>query len=90
MKDNKLIDFSMQFAIDIVKLHDNIKGYTAIKNQLLKSGTSIGANIHEANYAQSRADFIAAYNEIAYRLVANACICCFGQASRAMKCRCAT
>ncbi len=59
MKDNKLIDFSMQFAVDIVKLHDCIKGYTAIKNQFLKSRTSIGANIHEANYAQSRADFIA-------------------------------
>jgi four helix bundle protein len=29
-----------------------------LKNQILKSGTSIGANIHEANYAQSKADFV--------------------------------
>ncbi len=49
----------MTFAVNIVTLHDSIKGYSAIKNQLLKSGTSIGANIHEANYAQSKADFIA-------------------------------
>ncbi len=59
MKENKLVDLSMQFAIDIVKLYDSLKGYSVIKNQLLKSGTSIGANIHEANYAQSKADFIA-------------------------------
>jgi four helix bundle protein len=37
---------------------DGIKGKTAITNQLLRSGTSIGANIHEANYAQSKADFV--------------------------------
>ena len=42
----------------IVKLCDSIKGKSAIVNQLLRSGTSIGANIHEANYASSRADFI--------------------------------
>ena len=49
----------MEFSIKIVKLCDGIKGKSAIVNQLLRSGTSIGANIHEANYASSRADFIA-------------------------------
>ena len=38
---------------------DNIKGHSSITNQLERSATSIGANIHEANYAQSKADFIA-------------------------------
>ena len=53
---------SFQFAVRIVKLCKHLRGtkkeYTLSK-QLLRSGTSIGANIHEANYASSRADFIA-------------------------------
>ena len=59
MSDNLVLDLSMQFAIDIVNLCENLKGKNALVNQLLRSGTSIGANIHEANYASSRADFIA-------------------------------
>lgn len=61
MKENKLVDLSKQFAIDIVRLcndlKENKKG-SILSSQLLRSGTSIGANIHEANYAASRADFI--------------------------------
>ena len=49
----------MDFSVAIVNLCDSIKGKSAIVNQLLRSGTSIGANIHEANYASSKADFIA-------------------------------
>ncbi len=48
----------MEFAVNIIALYDLVKGYSPIKIQFLKSGTSIGANIHEANYAQSKADFI--------------------------------
>ena len=59
MTNNIIADLSMEFSIKIVKLCDGIKGKSAIVNQLLRSGTSIGANIHEANYASSRADFIA-------------------------------
>ena len=59
MTKNIIVDLSMDFSIAIVNLCDNIKGKSAIINQLLRSGTSIGANIHEANYASSRADFIA-------------------------------
>ena len=59
MTNNIIIDLSMDFSIAIVTLCDAIKGKSAITNQLLRSGTSIGANIHEANYASSRADFIA-------------------------------
>lgn len=58
MSDNFLVDFSIEFATKIVNLTDEIQGKGVLKNQILKSGTSIGANIHEANYAQSKADFI--------------------------------
>lgn len=61
MKENKLVDLSKQFAVDIVNLctdiKENRKG-NVLLNQLLRSGTSIGANIHEANYVASKADFI--------------------------------
>ena len=59
MTNNIIVDLSMSFSVSIVNLCDSIKGKSAIVNQLLRSGTSIGANIHEANYASSRADFIA-------------------------------
>jgi four helix bundle protein len=59
MTDNILVDLSMDFAVKIVHLCDALKGKNALTNQLLRSGTSIGANIHEANYASSRADFVA-------------------------------
>ena len=61
MKENILIDLSKQFAVDIVNLCTEIKEHrkcNVLLNQLLRSGTSIGANIHEANYASSKADFI--------------------------------
>ena len=59
MTNNIIVDLSMDFSVSIVNLCDNIKGKSAIVNQLIRSGTSIGANIHEANYASSRPDFIA-------------------------------
>jgi len=58
MTDNILVDLSMEFSVEIVNLCDSIKGKSVLTNQLIRSGTSIGANIHEANYAHSRADFI--------------------------------
>lgn len=58
MTDNILIDLSMAFAVEIVDMCEGIKGKASLVNQALRSGTSIGANIHEANYAQSKADFI--------------------------------
>ena len=59
LKENKLIDMSMEFSIKIIKLCENIKGHYSLVNQLERSGTSIGANIREAKYAHSRPDFIA-------------------------------
>ena len=61
MSDNLVLDLSMQFAIDIVNLCESLKGRNSLTNQLLRSGTSIGANIHEGNYASSKADFIAKF-----------------------------
>ena len=58
MADNLLVELSLEFAVKIVKMTDKIQGKGVLKNQILKSGTSVGANIHEANYAQSKADFV--------------------------------
>ena len=61
MADNQLVILSKAFAVDIIGLCESLRERrkaTAIINQLLRSGTSIGANIHEANYTSSKADFI--------------------------------
>ncbi len=47
----------MDFAVMALKLTDEISGHYSLKNQFERSATSIGANIREVNYAQSRADF---------------------------------
>ena len=54
MKENFLVDLSKQFAVDIVNLCTDIKENrksNVLLNQVLRSGTSIGANIYEANHA---------------------------------------
>lgn len=59
-KENPIVHKSFQFAIDIVDYCDLLyedRKYV-IGQQLLKSGTSIGANIREAQNAESKADFI--------------------------------
>lgn len=61
MPQNKLLDLSFSFAVTIVNLVDSVKTPKSsyMTDQLARSGTSIGANIHEAQYAQSRRDFVA-------------------------------
>ncbi len=59
MAENKLADLSMDFAIKVLRVADGIKGHHSLINQLERSATSIGANIREAKYAHSKADFIA-------------------------------
>ena len=59
MAESKLRELSMAFSVEVLKLCDSIKGHYSLVNQLERSATSVGANIHEANYAQSKADFIA-------------------------------
>ena len=58
MADSKLRDLSTDFALKVIKTCDGVKGHYSLVNQLERSATSIGANIHEANYAHSKADFI--------------------------------
>ncbi len=58
MRENKLADMSMDFSVKVIKLCEKTKGHYSLINQLERDATSIGANIHEANYAHSRADFV--------------------------------
>ena len=58
--NNKLIDLSVSFAVEILDLVKYLKSQheTIICNQIGRAGTSIGANIHDAQYAHGKADFI--------------------------------
>jgi len=61
MKPSILRDKSIAFAIRIIKLCQRLqseKKEYVLSRQILSAGTSIGANDHEAEYAQSKADFI--------------------------------
>ena len=60
MKENKLAELSMEFSVDIINLVKYLKANheSIISNQIGRSGTSIGANIHEAQYAQGKKDFV--------------------------------
>mgnify|MGYP003305753774 FL=1 len=57
--DNKTIkELAVELTVEITAICDSIKGRSVFVNQLLRSCSSIGANAHEAKYAQSIADFI--------------------------------
>ncbi len=60
MKENKLAELSMDFSVQIINLVKDLKARheSVISNQIGRSGTSVGANIYEANYAQGKKDFI--------------------------------
>ena len=60
MSDKKdvLRELSIDFAIAVSDICDEVKGISIYTNQLVRASSSIGANIHEARYAQSRSDFI--------------------------------
>lgn len=60
MPDNVIQEKSFQFALDVVKLYSKLrdKQEFVLSKQLLRSGTSIGANVEEAISGQSRKDFI--------------------------------
>ncbi len=61
MREDKLSVQSMDFAVQIINLVKELKSKkeSIISNQIGRSGTSIGANIREAQYAHGTADFIA-------------------------------
>ncbi len=61
MKDSEIRTRAKELALKIISVCDAIdskKGRGVLINQIIRSATSIGANIHEANYAASKADFI--------------------------------
>ena len=61
MSESRLRTLSIDFAVKILDLAKDLKNRreTIISNQIGRSGTSIGANIHEAQYAHGKPDFIA-------------------------------
>lgn len=59
VKENLLVDMSLDFAVDAVNICDSIKGHGSIRDQMMRSATRVGANIREANYARSKTDFAA-------------------------------
>lgn len=60
-EDNLIIDKSFNFALEIIDLYKTLRNSNefVISKQLLRCATSIGANVEEANAAQSKKDFIA-------------------------------
>ena len=61
MKDSELRTRAKALALHIIEICDEVdtrKGRSVLINQLIRSATSVGANIHEATYASSTADFI--------------------------------
>lgn len=65
MKQNLILGLSFEFAVKVVNLYKYLtteKREYVLSKQLLRSGTSIGANVKEAVVAQSRKDFIAKLN----------------------------
>lgn len=59
-KNNVIVNLTFDFALKIIDFCDELDGLRkySLSNQLLKSGTSIGANAREAQNAESKADFI--------------------------------
>ena len=59
MQESKLRELSMEFFVDIIELVKHLKSVkeSVISNQIGRSGTSIGANIHEAQYAHGKKRF---------------------------------
>ena len=61
MADSKMLEAAKEFAVGIVRLCGEIseeRHEYVLTKQLVKSGTSVGANVHESKYAQGTADFI--------------------------------
>jgi four helix bundle protein len=59
-KDNLIVKLTLEFALEVIEYSELLEEHRkyVIARQLLKSGTSIGANVREAQNAESKADFI--------------------------------
>ena len=62
--ENPIVDLSYNFGVRIVKIYKYLssKQVYVLSKQILRCGTSIGANVHESIHAQSKADFISKMN----------------------------
>ena len=58
MSNKTIKEMAVELVVEITSACDRIKGRGVFVNQLLRSCSSIGANVFEAKYAQSRADFV--------------------------------
>ena len=60
-KENKILDMSFDFSLEIIELYKILTAQHeyVLSKQILRSGTSIGANVEEANAGQTKKDFIA-------------------------------
>lgn len=58
MQNLTIKELAIELVVELTGLCDTIKGRSVFTNQLLRSCSSIGANAHEAKYAQSKADFV--------------------------------
>lgn len=58
MEQKTIKELAVELTVEVNDLCDHIKAKAVFTNQLLRSCSSIGANAHEAKYAQSTADFI--------------------------------
>ena len=58
MNNKTIKELAIALTVEVTAICDRLKGRSVFVNQLLRSCSSIGANAHEAKYAQSRADFI--------------------------------
>ena len=56
--EDRLLEETMDFSIRVLSFVGEISGHASLKNQLERSATSIGANVREAKYGHSRADFV--------------------------------
>lgn len=59
-KENLIVDLSFQFGLKIIEFTELMESFKKfnMSNQLFRSGTSVGANVREAQNAESKADFI--------------------------------
>jgi len=59
-KKNEILELSFEFAVDIIEFSELLEEHKkyVIARQLLKSGTSVGANIRESQNCESSADFV--------------------------------
>src|SRR6201985_1198519 len=59
-KENLIVNLTFEFALDIIEFAEELEAARrfVVANQILKSGTSIGANVREAQNAESKNDFI--------------------------------